>query len=327
MDDFSAEMKMTLKDIETSNSQRSTLLEEYFPNMFEEALVPINPTRWPAFLAGSASTSQMPELGDKIRTPFENLVVAKEYLETSKSDIQWRARAWQVAEDTTTINFSCEFGRDPGSFGAGIASNKIADGYMDEMITTCATLNNQEKLNEEIFKQVAREKGLDPEIVRGTGVVREFVPSFMQGDFCDRPERNARPFDDDSGHGPLEEGIIFDSKNDALDPSGDSIFESSSSSEGDTPNLWNRFFGLFGGGGDPNMCPVDTAEYPTTDSSLMENIWSMFSFFVPEGGGGSGYCPDPSKMMPPSPYLSDLGYFPGQVFVVSFLETPVFSTV
>jgi hypothetical protein len=29
---------------------------------------------------------------------------------------------------------------------------------------------------------------------------------------CDRPERNA-------GHGPLEDGIIFNSKNDALDPS------------------------------------------------------------------------------------------------------------
>jgi len=41
----------------------------------------------------------------------------------------------------------------------------------------------------------------------------------MQGDLCDRPERNARPFDDDSGHGPLEDGIIFNSKNDALDRS------------------------------------------------------------------------------------------------------------
>jgi len=87
----------------------------------------------------------MPELSDKMRTPFENLVVAKEYLETSQSDIQWRDRVWQVAQDTTTINLSCEFGKEVGSFGAGALSNKIADKYMDEMITTCATLTNQEK--------------------------------------------------------------------------------------------------------------------------------------------------------------------------------------
>jgi hypothetical protein len=49
-------------------------------------------------------STDMPEFGDKIKTPFENLVVAKEYLETSQSDIQWRARVWQVAEDTTTVN-------------------------------------------------------------------------------------------------------------------------------------------------------------------------------------------------------------------------------
>jgi hypothetical protein len=209
MDDFYAEMKMTLDDIETSNSQRSTILEEYFPNLFAEALVPINPTRWPAFLAGSASASDMSELSEKLRTPFENLVVAKEYLETSQSDIQWRDRIWQVAQDTTTINFSCELGKEVGSFGAGIASNKIADGYMNEMITTCATLTNQEQLNKQIFQQVAREKGLDPDIVRGTGVAGEFVPSFMKGDLCDRPERNARPFDDDSGHGPLKRGSFL----------------------------------------------------------------------------------------------------------------------
>jgi hypothetical protein len=52
--------------------------------MFAEALVPVNPIRWPSFIAGSALSSEMPELGDKIKTPFENLVVAKEYLETSQ---------------------------------------------------------------------------------------------------------------------------------------------------------------------------------------------------------------------------------------------------
>ena len=29
--------------------------------------------------------------------------------------------------------------------------------------------------------------------VRGTGLAREFVPDYMQGDICDRPEGDSRP--------------------------------------------------------------------------------------------------------------------------------------
>ena len=172
MDDFYTEMRSTLEDIETSQasfqSQDSGYLTSYFPSFFAEALVPINPHRWPTFIAGSALASEMPELADKVQTPIENLIVAKEYLETSQSDVQWRARFWQVTEDTVTINLCCELGKDAGSFGAGAMSNKIADRYMDEMIQTCTTLNNQEKLNDEIFKLVAKDQGLDSSSIRGT---------------------------------------------------------------------------------------------------------------------------------------------------------------
>lgn len=84
-------------------------------------------------------------------------------------------------------------GGDVGSFVAGAASNKIADGYMNEMVLTEVTKNQQEKLNLEIFKQTAREQGKDVSKVRGTGLMREFVPDFMQEDACERPERNSRP--------------------------------------------------------------------------------------------------------------------------------------
>jgi hypothetical protein len=60
-----------------------------------------------------------------------------------------------------------ELGSDVGSFGAGVSSNKIADGYMDKMVLTEVTKNSQEKLNLEIFKQAAREQGLDDSKVRG----------------------------------------------------------------------------------------------------------------------------------------------------------------
>ena len=58
--------------------------------------------------------SDMPEFGDKIQTPFNNLIVAKEYLETSKSDVQWRDRLWQLTQDTFSINSSCEIDRGCG---------------------------------------------------------------------------------------------------------------------------------------------------------------------------------------------------------------------
>ena len=145
-----------------------------------------------AFDAGSEMASDMPDIKDKIKTPLDNLLVAKEYLETAQSDVQWRSRLWQVAEDTMIINIAFEQGDVVGSFVAGAASNKIADGYMDEMIDTEVTKSRQENLNFEMFKQIAREKGLDVSEVRGTGLRRKFVLEFMQEDMCNRPERNAR---------------------------------------------------------------------------------------------------------------------------------------
>ena len=179
--------------VQSSNPKPQKNSVKGSPSIFAEALVPINPHRWPAFAAGSAMSSDMPDLKDKLQTPFDNLRVAKEYLETSQSDIQWRDRVWQVAQDTATINIVCEQDNVVGSFGAGAASNKIADGYMDEMVVTEVNKNYQEKLNLEMFKQTAREQGKDVSKVRGTGLMREFVPDFMQEDICERPERNARP--------------------------------------------------------------------------------------------------------------------------------------
>ena len=176
------------------------------------------------------------------------------------------------------------------------------------MIEACVTLTNQEKLNEEIFKLVAKDQGLDSGSVRGTGVIREFVPPFMQGDLCDRPERNARPFDDDYCQGPLEDGIIFNSKNNGLNPSGDSIFESSSSTVENQEGVFSCFFGLFGGVSDDNICPVNGSEYPYSDSSFMDNLCNKLGFFIPETGGAY-HCTDPSMMVPPSPFISDFSDF------------------
>ena len=50
MDDFYTEMRSTLEDIKTSQatlkSQDSGFLRSYFPSVFAEALVPINPQKY-----------------------------------------------------------------------------------------------------------------------------------------------------------------------------------------------------------------------------------------------------------------------------------------
>ena len=156
---------------------------------------------------------------------------------------------------------------------------------------------------------MAKDQGLDPNNVRGTGITREFIPDYMQGDLCDRPERNARLFDDDSGQGPLEDGIIFNPNKNDLNPLGDSTFESVSSSEETTKNFFSRFFDLFGGVNDETICPVNGSEYNYSDSPLMDKLCNMLGFFIPENGGAY-HCTDPSMIVPPSPFIVDSGDFP-----------------
>lgn len=184
-------IELPIKAIETAED--TPFLANYFPTFFAEAFVPINPARWPAYLVGSSMASDMPEFGDKISTPFTNLLTAKEYLETSQSDVQWRDRLWKVIEDTFTVNAASELGGEVGSFGAGAAANKIADKYMEEMVETSFILTASEKLNRRIYEQFAKEMGCDPGLVRGTGLGRQFVPSASRGNILDRPRHGSRP--------------------------------------------------------------------------------------------------------------------------------------
>ena len=51
-------------------------LADYFSNIFAEALVPINPSKWPIFSTGSAIPSDSLKIIDNALTPLENLRVA-----------------------------------------------------------------------------------------------------------------------------------------------------------------------------------------------------------------------------------------------------------
>lgn len=100
----------------------------------------------------------------------------------------------------------------------------------------------------------------------------------MKIDLCDRPERNARPFDDDSGQGgiPDSDGIILGPNQNDSGLSGNSVFESSSCEsssstiEENLNSLLDRFFNFFGSGSGESMyaAPADTSR-GSTDSPFI----------------------------------------------------------
>lgn len=291
MDDFYNEMrevfeslpKKSAKDIMINQDSLSTWDSSLFPGA--EALIPLNPSRWPAFDAGSAVASESQDMVDKILNPLDNLRVAAEYLETSKSDVQWRARFWTVCEDTATVNAACELGGDVGSFTAGVSSNKIAEKYMDEMIDDQMSISTQEELNFEIFKQVAREQGVDVSTIRGTGLTREYVPEYMKGDIFDRPDRNERPNTWDNNGGLEDDGIgRYFRKSNPVNPSNDdgalnlpqeSSYNSPSHSDENISNIdkndgniFSKLFDFLGFGGNNANPGGTTCESPLSSPQL-----------------------------------------------------------
>lgn len=101
----------------------------------------------------------------------------------------------------------------------------------------------------------------------------------------------------------------MNSKKNDFGPSGASVFESLSCTIENQKNFFNRFFDLFGAESDEGMCPasVETG-YAYTDSPWMDKLCEMFGSFILESKGAY-HCTDPSQMVPPSPFLGDMGDF------------------
>lgn len=100
-----------------------------------EGIVPLNPARYPAYLAGSACGSD-PSYGlyDSLMTPGVNLVDAYEYLDTSRSVQEYAQRLETLTRDTFYVNSLCESGEEVGSFTAGLYANQCCEEYMKERI-------------------------------------------------------------------------------------------------------------------------------------------------------------------------------------------------
>jgi len=219
----------------------------------------------------------------KLGTPFANIQVAQEYLATAQSNVQFRSRLWQVAEDTVTINAMCEFGGNVGSFSAGAMSNKIAHNYMDEMVETELTKNLNQELNRRIFRTTAEAGNRDPNTVRGTGTLRQNVPEYMRGDICNRPERNERPPEWGNNGGSDEEGL---GSSGPLEPGGPPNSGSSSDSMGPSTEL-----------GYKQDIPPNRIDSDEDDRSgrIFAKCFGWLGFG--DGGGiGSNQCLDPAPM-------------------------------
>ena len=175
MDDFFSEMRDYLpscnSEIPESNSGVSSFSSS--SSIFVEALIPVNVGRLPPYLAGSIMRSDIPEFVDKVKTPFSNIEAMKDYLNYTKSDVQYSNRFWDVCKDTATVNLLAETGGDAGAFASGSYANICANKYMNKMVETELNINSRENLNMKIFQMEAKRLGVDPSTVCGTGLTRE----------------------------------------------------------------------------------------------------------------------------------------------------------
>lgn len=155
------------------------------------------------------------------------------------------------------------------------------------MVENTVSINKQEELNLQIFKQTAKEQGIDPNKVYGTGVAREFVPEYMKGDICERPERNSRPNSWGNNGGFTDDGIIMDSN--SKKPNSGSPANDGGSLSGPFENNFDS--SSYSAESSSNNNDIDDIDYPNTIFGRMANCFLDFlglGFRFCEGSGSGG---------------------------------------
>lgn len=97
-----------------------------------EALIPLNPTRWPAHAAGSIIGQDLQSTNSLIAKPFTNLKITKEYLTTAHNRSHFYSRAREVGMDTLDVNAYSEWSVI-GNAGSGVFANWAANKYRIKM--------------------------------------------------------------------------------------------------------------------------------------------------------------------------------------------------
>lgn len=100
---------------------------DLFPLPVAEALIPLNPQRWPAHAAGSILGQDLKNADSVVGKPFTNIATTKQYLTSAHNSSHFRSRAREVAMDTLDVNTMSEFGDFAGTTASGVYANWIAD--------------------------------------------------------------------------------------------------------------------------------------------------------------------------------------------------------
>ena len=97
-----------------------------------EALIPLNPMRLPAHLAGSIIGQDLKNADSLIAKPFTNLKITKQYLTTAHNRSHFYSRAREVARDTLDVNAYSEWSL-VGNAGSGVFANWATNKYQIKM--------------------------------------------------------------------------------------------------------------------------------------------------------------------------------------------------
>ena len=192
--DDAPNLQLRTKQLALKNPENTKIL------FADAAIVPVNPR----YLVLHSLGSRIPNvkgtndvfktktdvISEALNTPVANFKTSCEYLYRSKSEVEYRSRFWRVTRDTAVVNALCI--NDAGAFLSGVYASDVAEKYMKEMIDRELFPNEIEKLNMQIYKQVAKSKNISPDVVEGTGLFRDFVREEDKVDLCKNP-KNKRP--------------------------------------------------------------------------------------------------------------------------------------
>jgi hypothetical protein len=189
------------------NSMMSCLPKDFIGLPTADALIPTNPHHWGPFMLGSSVASDFSDLEMQFKQPFDNLMSAYDYLDTSPSNQIYDDRWRSVFIDTAIINSLCFEGGDLGAANAGAFANSRVDKYIDEsnMEVSNRTIENELKVLK--IRSQMSVNGTDVRMVRGIGAFKQNI----RKEFRTNPLKNenfSRPVWSYKGFGGFRGGAI-----------------------------------------------------------------------------------------------------------------------
>lgn len=126
------------------------ILEDQFRDFLAlpvaDALIPINPKRLVPYVAGSILSQDLGVAKDLVGRPFDNLIVAGNFIQNGHNATHVAKRAGIVLKDTININFMAEGGGLYGATAAGAHANQCTDLYRRSIIDDFKLLDSVKQM-------------------------------------------------------------------------------------------------------------------------------------------------------------------------------------